>query len=113
MQDGPSQVRWSVVDSRRRTLEKKMETLRKGSLIIMTVMQDGPSWVRRSVTCVRWNRVLWLLERTLRQSVVGTTVCQCGLVLNDKDKTVDTLSNLDESTWSCSVVDLYVSIPTT
>ena len=30
MQDGQSQVRWSVVGVRQRTLEKKMETLRRG-----------------------------------------------------------------------------------
>ena len=83
------------------------------SLTFMTVKQDGPSWERQSVTCVRWARVLGLVQRTLRQSVVATTVRRRGLVLNDIDKTVDTLSNPDEPTWSCSVVDLYVSIPTT
>ena len=57
--------------------------------------------------------VLGLVQRTLRRSVVATTVRHRGLVLNDRDRTVGTLSNPDEPTWSFSVVDLYVSIPTT
>ena len=45
MQDGPSQVRRSVVSVRQRTLERNMETLREGSLTVMTVMHDGSSRV--------------------------------------------------------------------
>ena len=58
-------------------------------------------------------RVLGLMRRTLRRSVVNTTDRHRGLVLNIRDRTVGTLSNPNEHIWSCSVVDLYVSIPTT
>ena len=61
----------------------------------------------------RWDRVLGLLERTLRRSVVCAAVRHRGLILSSSDRTGGTLCIPDEPTWSCSVVDLYVSIPTT
>ena len=45
MQDGPSQVRRSIVGVHQRTLERNIETLEDGSLTVITVMQDGTSRV--------------------------------------------------------------------
>ena len=61
----------------------------------------------------RWAGVLGLVQRTLRWSVVCATVRHRGLVLSSSVRTGGTLCIPDEPTWSCSVVDLYVSIPTT
>ena len=121
VQDGTSWVRRSVVSVRRWTLGKFLETLVRGvfdhhdgragrTVVCMTVRRKCPSLD----TCqASLGRVLGLMRRTLRRSVVHTTDRHRGLVLNIRDRTVGTLSNPNEHIWSCSVVDLYVSIPTT
>ena len=98
---------------RRRTLRKFWETLRNrvsdnqngcvGRTVVKTVVRH-----RR-----RWDRVLGLLTWTLWWSVVCATVHHRGLILSSSARTGGTLRIPDEPTWSCSVVDLYVSIPTT
>ena len=85
MQDGLSQVRWSVVGVCQRTLKRYMETLEEGSLTVMTVMKDGSLRVWRSVVSVRlrtlrkkWetlrNRVSYNQNGSAGRTVVGMTV---------------------------------------
>ena len=112
-QDGPSLVRRSVVRFHRRTLRKCWETLRnrvsdnqngcEGRTVVKTMVRHR----------LRWAGVLGLVQRTLRRSVVCATGRHRGLVLSSSVRTRGTLRIPDELTWSCSVVDLYVSIPTT
>ena len=98
---------------RRRSLRKFCETLRNR----VSDNQNGCAGRTIMKTTVRhrrrWDRVLGLLTRTLWRSVVCATVRHRGLVLISSDRAGCTLSISDEPTWSCGVVDRYVSIPTT
>ena len=94
-------------------LENFLETLIKGVSDHHDV-RVGRTVVKTTVRHRRrWAGVLGLVQWTLRQSVVCAMVRHRGLLLSSSVGTGGTLRIPDEPTWSCSVVDLYVSIPTT